>query len=130
MFNPCISVQKHILSLDGPAVTASGCKNQLAVVTHFLEFHVFDMQNGTKPSRGRLPLTPGSSLIWFGFSEEGQLSSYDSKLVLQGVLRVFTNHYGGSWFPLFSYWVAGLNARKLLCIVCKSPEVFPQVEAC
>ncbi|CAN1840057.1 Protein ENHANCER OF LHP1 1 [Linum perenne] len=56
---------------------------------------------------------------------------------LQGVLRVFTNHYGGSWFPLFSanktkkpdenYWVAGLNARKLLCIVCKSPEVFPQV---
>ncbi|CAN1840054.1 Protein ENHANCER OF LHP1 1 [Linum perenne] len=136
-------LQKHILSLDGPAVTASGCKNQLAVVTHaasssdqnmqLLEFLVFDMQNGTKPSRGRLPLTPGSSLIWFGFSEEGQLSSYDSK----GVLRVFTNHYGGSWFPLFSanktkkpdenYWVAGLNARKLLCIVCKSPEVFPQV---
>ncbi|CAN0871337.1 Protein ENHANCER OF LHP1 1 [Linum grandiflorum] len=136
-------LQKQILSLNGPAVTASGCKNQLAVVTHaadslpssdqLLEFHVFDMHNSTKPSSGRLPLTPGSSLIWFGFSEEGQLSSFDSK----GVLRVFTSHYGGSWLPLFSanktkksdenYWMTGLNASKLFCIVCKNPEVFPQV---
>ncbi|CAL1391088.1 unnamed protein product [Linum trigynum] len=136
-------LQKHILSLDGPAVTASGSKNQLAVVTHassclpssdqVLEFQVFDIRNGTRPSRGRLPLSPGSHLIWFGFSEEGLLSSYDSK----GVLRVFTSQYGGSWLPLFSanktkksdenYWVVGLNANKLFCIVCKSTEVFPQV---
>lgn len=27
-------LQKHILSLDGPVVTAIGCKDQLAVVTH------------------------------------------------------------------------------------------------
>ncbi|CAI0412559.1 unnamed protein product [Linum tenue] len=56
---------------------------------------------------------------------------------LQGVLRVYTSQYGGSWLPLFSanktkksdenYWVVGLNASKLFCIVCKSPEVFPQV---
>ncbi|KAI3769823.1 hypothetical protein L6452_00936 [Arctium lappa] len=48
-----------------------------------------------------------------------------------GVLRVFTSHYGGSWFPLFTasklkkkeenYWMGGLNSSKLFCILCKSP---------
>ncbi|CAK7323182.1 unnamed protein product [Dovyalis caffra] len=136
-------LQRYILSLDGPVVTASGFKNQLAVVTHasdclsssdqMLEFRVFDISNGTQPLTGCLPLTPGSHLTWFGFSEEGQLSSYDSK----GVLRVFTSQFGGSWLPIFSaskekksdesYWVVGLNASKLFCIVCKSSDMFPQV---
>ncbi|KAG2664398.1 hypothetical protein I3760_16G080400 [Carya illinoinensis] len=135
-------LQKHILSLDGPVVTAAGFKDELAVVTHasdclpsndqLLEFRVFNISSGTQPLRGRLPLTPGSRLTWFGFSEEGLLSSNDSK----GVLRVFTNQYGGSWLPLFSaskeksdenYWVVGLNASKLFCIVCKYPDLFPQV---
>ncbi|KAL5749016.1 hypothetical protein ACOSQ2_026313 [Xanthoceras sorbifolium] len=136
-------LQRHILSLDGPVVTASGFHDQLAVVTHvsdclpsndqMLEFKVFNIAKGTQPFKGRLPLSPGSHLTWFGFSEEGQLSSYDSK----GVLRVFTSLYGGSWLPLFSsskekksnenYWIVGLNASKLFCIVCKSPDLFPQV---
>ncbi|KAK4426922.1 hypothetical protein Salat_1461000 [Sesamum alatum] len=135
-------LQRYILSLDGPVVTAAGYKDELAVVTHsspslptdeqMLEFRVFNIAHGTQPLRGRLPLTPGSCLTWLGFSEEGHLSSFDSK----GVLRVFTSQYGGSWLPLFSasklkkpdenYWVAGLSASKLFCIVCKSPESFPQ----
>lgn len=135
-------LQRHVLSLDGPVVTASGFKDELAIVTHacdclpsndqMLEFRVFNISTGTQSLRGRLPITPGSHLAWFGFSEEGQLSSYDSK----GVLRVFTSQYGGSWLPLFSaskgksdenYWVVGLNASKLFCIVCKKPNFFPQV---
>ncbi|KAJ4843865.1 hypothetical protein Tsubulata_039305 [Turnera subulata] len=136
-------LQRHILSLDGPVVTATGFKYQLVVVTHVsdclpsndqvLEFRVFDIANGTQPFRGRLPLSPGSCLTWLGFSEEGQLTSYDSK----GVLRVFTDQYDGSWLPLFSaskekksdenYWIVGLNSSKLFCIVCKSPDLFPQV---
>ncbi|XP_019189746.1 PREDICTED: WD repeat and HMG-box DNA-binding protein 1 [Ipomoea nil] len=135
-------LQRYILSLDGPVVTAAGFKDELAVVTHaspslpsneqVLEFRVFNIRNGTQPLRGRLPLTPGSSLTWFGFSEEGHLSSSDSK----GVLRVFINQFGGNWLPLFSesklkkpeekYWVVGLNASKLFCVVCKSPDSFPQ----
>lgn len=47
-----------------------------------LEFRVFNVSNGTQPLKGRLPLSPGSSLTWFGFSEEGQLASYDSKVCL------------------------------------------------
>ncbi|XP_054806896.1 protein ENHANCER OF LHP1 1 isoform X1 [Prosopis cineraria] len=134
-------LQRNIISLDGPVVTASGFKDKLAVVTHasdcfslnnqVLEFRVFNIPDETQLLKGRLPLTPGSSLTWFGFSEEGQLSSYDSK----GVLRVFTSQYGGSWLPLFSankekdenYWVVGLNAIKLFCVICKKPDVFPQV---
>lgn len=53
-----------------------------------LEFRVFNIANGTQPLRGRLPLTPGSHLTWFGFSEEGQLSSYDSKVLL----ALFSSH--------------------------------------
>ncbi|KAK9278760.1 hypothetical protein L1049_028337 [Liquidambar formosana] len=136
-------LQRYVLSLDGPVVTASGFKDELAVVTHashclpsddqMLEFRVFNISNGTQRLRGHLPLTPGSCLTWFGFSEEGQLCSYDSK----GVLRVFGNQYDGSWLPLFSaskekkseenYWVVGLNASKLFCIVCKNPDLYPQV---
>lgn len=136
-------LQKHVLSLDGPVVTASGFKDELAVVTHvsdclpsneqMLESRVFNVSNGTQSLRSRLPLTPGSYLTWFGFSEEGQLSSYDSK----DVLRVSTSQYGGSWLPLFSasrgkksgesYWVVGLNSSKLFCVVCKDPDLYPQV---
>ncbi|EPS71032.1 hypothetical protein M569_03722, partial [Genlisea aurea] len=135
-------LQRYIMSLVGPVVTAAGYKDQLAIVSHvspclptneqMLEIRVLNISQGTESMRGPLPLTPGSCLSWFGFSEEGQLSSFDSK----GVLRVFTSQYGGCWIPLFSagkvkkpeenYWVVGLNASKLFCIVCRSPESFPQ----
>lgn len=52
----------------------SSCEMQM------LEFQVFNISEGTQPLKGHLPLTPGSNLTWFGFSEEGQLSSYDSKV--------------------------------------------------
>ncbi|KAL2935394.1 WD repeat and HMG-box DNA-binding protein 1 [Bienertia sinuspersici] len=136
-------LQRHIISLDGPVVTAAGFKDELAVVIHssqplssndqMLEFIIFNIGNGTQPRKGRLPLSPGSCLTWFGFSEEGQLASYDSK----GMLRVYSDQFGGSWLPLFSaskvkkpdenYWVVGLNSEKLFCIVCKSPDSYPKV---
>ncbi|CAJ1975495.1 unnamed protein product [Sphenostylis stenocarpa] len=135
-------LQKHVFSLDGPVLTASGFIEKLAVVTHasdclssndqMLEFIVFNIPQGTRLLQGRLPISPGSSLNWFGFSEEGQLCSYDSK----GVLRSYTSQFGGRWVPLFSaskeksnenYWVTGLNASKLFCVVCKKPDHFPQV---
>ncbi|KAF5198785.1 Wd repeat-containing protein [Thalictrum thalictroides] len=136
-------LQRYILSLDGRVVTAAGFRDELAVVTHashplpsndqMLEFRVFNISNGTQPLRGRLALTPGSFLSWFGFSEDGQLSSYDS----EGMLRVFTNQYGGSWIPVFSaskekksdesYWMVGLNSSKVFCIECKSPDIYPAV---
>ncbi|CAF1708397.1 protein ENHANCER OF LHP1 1 [Brassica napus] len=136
-------LQKHVISLDGPVVTATGCKDQLAVVTHVsdclpsneqvMEFRVLNISKMTRQLSGRVALTPGSHLTWIGFSEEGSFSSFDS----EGVLRVFTSQYGGSWIPVFSttkvnkqeenYWVVGLNTTSLYCIACKHPELFPQV---
>ncbi|PKI70341.1 hypothetical protein CRG98_009221 [Punica granatum] len=136
-------LQRHVLSLDGPVVTASGFRDQLAIVSHasdclpsndqVLEYRVFNISNSTQLLKGRLPLSPGSHLTWLGFSEEGLLSFYDSK----GVLRVFTSQFGGSWVPLFSsnkakksdenHWVVGLNAGNFFCITCKKPDLFPQV---
>lgn len=47
-----------------------------------LEFRVLNIRTATQRFRGRLPLTPGSHLTWFGFSEEGYVSSFDSKVNL------------------------------------------------
>ncbi|ONK68237.1 uncharacterized protein A4U43_C05F9120 [Asparagus officinalis] len=101
-------LQRHIISLNGPVVTAAGYKDEVAVVTHVsdclpsgdqvLEVKVFNISERTQTITSRLPLTPNACLSWFGFSEEGQLSAYDSK----GVLRVFGNLYGGTWLPIFS----------------------------
>ncbi|KAI3766797.1 hypothetical protein L2E82_16870 [Cichorium intybus] len=113
-------LQRHVISLDGPVVTASGFGDELAVM---LEFKVFNVSSGNQPIKGKLPLTPGSTLSGL-------------VLVNKGVLRVFNNQYGGSWFPLFSasklkkkdesYWVVGLNKSNIFCVLCKSPDKFPQ----
>ncbi|CAA7041757.1 unnamed protein product [Microthlaspi erraticum] len=135
--------QKHILALDGPIVTAVGCKDQLAVVTHVsdclssneqvMKFRIVNISSMTQQLKGRVAITPGSRLTWIGFSEEGCFSTYDS----EGVLWVRTSQIGGSWIPVFSpskekkqeenYWVVGLNTTSVYCIACKHPELFPQV---
>lgn len=137
-------LQKFVLSMDGPVVTAAGHENLLVVVSHasnpllsgdqVLSFTVYDISQKTCPLSGRLPLSPGSHLTWLGFSEEGLLSSYDS----EGNLRVFTNDYNGCWVPIFSaarerksetesIWMVGLNSTQVFCVVCKLPDTYPQV---
>ncbi|KAM0848004.1 hypothetical protein ACQ4PT_054654 [Festuca glaucescens] len=137
-------LQMHIISVSGPVVTAAGHGDQLAIVTHasdclpsgdqVLDVKVFNISEGAQSMSGRLVLTPSSQLSWFGFSETGLLSSYDSK----GILRVFSSQSGGSWLPVFSstkarksedesHWVVGLDANNIFCIICKSPESCPQV---
>ncbi|XP_062194749.1 protein ENHANCER OF LHP1 1 [Phragmites australis] len=137
-------LQMHILSVSGPVVTAAGHGDQLAIVSHasdclpsgdqVLDVKVFNISEGVQSMSGRLVLTPSSQLSWFGFSENGQLSSYDSK----GILRVFSSQFSGSWLPLFSsikarkcedesHWVVGLDATNIFCIQCKSPQSYPEV---
>lgn len=47
---------------------------------------------------GPLPLSPGSTLSWLGFSEEGLLAAYDSA----GELRLRSELFGGAWVTAFS----------------------------
>ncbi|RCV33222.1 hypothetical protein SETIT_7G065800v2 [Setaria italica] len=137
-------LQMHILSVSGPVVTAAGHGDQLAIVSHasdclpsgdqVLDVRVFNISERAQSLSGRLLLTPSSQLSWFGFSDNGQLSSYDSK----GILRVFSSQFGGSWLPVFSsvkarksedesHWVVGLDANNIFCILCKYPQSYPQV---
>ncbi|XP_078171253.1 transducin family protein / WD-40 repeat family protein [Carex rostrata] len=137
-------LQMHILSVNGPVVTLAGFEDLLAVVTHasdclssgeqVLEMKVFNIRHSTQTISCRLPLTLSSHLTWLGFSEDGRICSFDSK----GILRVYSDQFGGSWLPVFSvdkarksedenYWIVGLNATKLFCVVCKSPESYPSV---
>ncbi|CAN6203962.1 unnamed protein product [Urochloa humidicola] len=137
-------LQMHILSVSGPIVTAAGHGDQLAIVSHasdslpsgdqVLDVKVFNISERAQSLSGRLLLTPSSQLSWFGFSDNGQLSSYDSK----GILRVFSSQFGGSWLPVFSsvkarksedesHWVVGLDANNIFCILCKYPQSYPQV---
>lgn len=53
-----------------------------ASALQMLEFRILNVSSAAQLTRGRLPLTPGSCLSWFGFSEEGQLGSFDSKVCL------------------------------------------------
>jgi chromosome transmission fidelity protein 4 len=99
-----------------------------------LDVKVLKISECAQSLSSRLVLTPASKLSWFGFSENGELSSFDSK----GILRVFSGQFGGSWIPIFSsikarksedesHWVVGLDANNIFCILCKSPESYPQV---
>ncbi|XP_052167833.1 protein ENHANCER OF LHP1 1 [Oryza glaberrima] len=137
-------LQMHILSVGGPVVTAAGHGDQLAIVSHasdclssgdqVLDVKVLKISECAQSLSSRFVLTPASKLSWFGFSENGELSSFDSK----GILRVFSGQFGGSWIPIFSsikarksedesHWVVGLDANNIFCILCKSPESYPQV---
>nr|TKW32146.1 hypothetical protein SEVIR_2G150800v2 [Setaria viridis] len=79
----------HILSVSGPVVTAAGYGDQLAIVSHasdclpsgdqVLDVMVFNISERAQSLSGHLLLTQSSQLSWFGFSDNGQLSSYDSR---------------------------------------------------
>ena len=47
-----------------------------------LDVKVFNISERAQTLFGRLLLTPSSQLSWFGFSDNGQLSSYDSKVCM------------------------------------------------
>lgn len=59
---------------------------------------------------GALPLSPGATLAWLGFSEEGLLACYDS----EGELRLRSPDFGGSWVTAFSAAVGALADPPLL----------------
>lgn len=135
-------VQKGLISLPGAPVALATHGSYLAVSHHAgaptsagdqcISVTVLDLLS-ERPvfERAPLALSPGSTLTWMGFSEEGMLATYDS----EGVLRVRSPEYGGSWLPVFvaaaerkgaeHFWVFSLSMRskEVQCIVCAhSPE--------
>lgn len=69
------------------------------------------------------PLSREANLIWLGFSEEGQLMSFDS----EGIMRAFT-FASQQWSPVYDFrarhqdifaqiWVVGVMDGEVLAIV-------------
>ena len=90
-----------VSSLPGRPVAVAAQGTLLAAVWHAgmpaaegdqcLAYCVCDMATQASLHSGPLPLSAGTSLTWLGFSEEGLLAAYDSKVCkafedLSGVL--------------------------------------------
>ena len=123
--------QLSMWSTRGPIVSLIAHNNLLCTVYHSaalpphqaLHAHVMDVQHRRTLTDCPLPLSPGATLTWLGYSEKGLLLSMDSA----GMLRALSEEWGGQWVPLLDvskkgkdvYWPVGLIEDKLMCAVCK-----------
>ena len=120
LFSPA-GLQTAVLALAGAPVALAAAGHQLAVVWHAgaptptgdqaLHYALQDVTEQRLLHGGPLPLSPGASLAWLGFSEEGQLAAYDS----EGELRLRTPDFGGSWVTAFSAAAGKLVLTGLYC---------------
>uniref|UniRef100_A0A1D2A7B7 Uncharacterized protein n=1 Tax=Auxenochlorella protothecoides TaxID=3075 RepID=A0A1D2A7B7_AUXPR len=130
-------LQLCVLCLAGPAVTLTAGGDSLAVVWHaqrpdadgtqHLRYSTYAVAAGAELAQGALPLTPGSTLVWAGFTPEGQLAAQDSA----GEVRVAGLRWG-AWAPLFSaeaarqggehFWLVECGLREVQCVVLAGAE--------
>ncbi len=85
-------VQTALWSVGGPVVCVSGWEHALAVVSHApgsgsafgaqrLHVSVYDMKRRVRVHSGECPLTPGATLKWIGWAENG-VSGWGAILVV------------------------------------------------
>ena len=147
-------VQRTILCISGPIVTMCSSDDKLCVVYHKsapfnsiqqLQCIIYDMKSNDIQSMddrhhctvlydGQLPLAPGSTLHWLGFTSRGMLLSYDT----QGVVRACSSVWGMQWIALLYvdtvkknksdyYWPIGCIDDKLMYVICKQSNRQPSV---
>lgn len=79
------------------------------------------------------PLSRSANLIWLGFSEEGQLMSFDS----EGIVRAFSFN-SQQWTPIFDFkqkhaeiydriWIVGVMDAEILVIVMPKDSLAPSI---
>ena len=134
-------LQTAVLGLVGVPVAMAARGGKLAVAWHAapptpsgdqgIDIGEYAVQEQRLLRQTRVSLSPGASLTWVGYSEEGMLTVYDS----EGVLRVLSPEFGGAWVPIFSaaaerkggehFWVFSVSVKRaeVQCIVCaNAPE--------
>lgn len=124
-------VQKLVIHQGSMLVSMAGYENLLAIVYHSglpiyehqqLTVKIIDCNSRKTIYEGLCPLSRLSRLSWFGFSEEGQLSTMDDNGVISA-LNFKTFH----WSPILdlklrypstykNFWVVGLLENELLAI--------------
>ena len=134
--------EKYKFSVDTSIVAMCGYENYLAFAYHVslpfsnsqhLRFKILDSNKMfNEVYDGDLSITPESHLIWFGFSEEGVLISYDSYNILRGLFIDITSR----WVPLLdlgekysgtniNYWVVGVEEGEVFGIEMKGDMIEP-----
>ena len=136
--------QRALLCFNAPLVAMAASHGLLALVQHdgrangadqSMQVVLFDMRDAARPVRlatAPLPLSPGATLHWVGFSEAGGLATVDSA----GVVRQCMRANGFEWVPVLHcaalkksaqehHWVVGLTDAQLMCVICKGDDAFP-----
>jgi chromosome transmission fidelity protein 4 len=126
-------IQKYIFSHGTPIVTLLGYENLLVMIYHSgpsvygfqtLRMKCIDMQSKSYNVLydTDCPITVHSNLVWAGFSEEGQIFTYDN----EGVLRC-QNPQNKLWIPILDFkqkypaayanmWIVGMCEGEVLAI--------------
>ena len=126
--------QCAVLSMPGPVIAMAGGRDALCVVyaagmplpnNQLLHARVLDPQRAHAAIDVPLPLSPGATLTWLGYSDRGGLLAMDSS----GVLRLLSTRWGGQWAAVLDlsrkpgkdvHWPVGLIDDKLMCAVLKA----------
>nr|CAD7427825.1 unnamed protein product [Timema monikensis] len=137
--------QREVVTLPGPVLCLAGHKHKLIVVCHVgigvagdqnVSYCVMNLIRGQMSPWQPLPLTPGSTVQWIGFSDEGTPFMMDST----GSVRMLSSK--GFWLPVLDtkthvkgksdhYFILGVsekfqNIRAVLCKGSHYPPTTPR----
>lgn len=129
-------LQVTVMSIPGDLVCTFAEGDIFGVVYHSgtptaggdqnLEMKTYSFSSGQVVMECRLSLSSSAHLAWIGFTDENAVATYDS----EGILRVYSTDFGGSWVPIFdssverkgaeSFWVFAVSmvSNEVQCIVC------------
>ncbi|KAJ1829288.1 DNA polymerase alpha accessory factor Mcl1 [Coemansia sp. RSA 2599] len=136
----CGGVQCHVESVPGRVVTCSAHNDMLLLIyeTHGeLEYLLMAINGQSKFAAGACPVSPSSSIVWAGFSEEGHPAVCDSRGILRVLHRYWTPR-DACWVPVLdtrrvsksrgrreAYWPVALSARQLMVATCRGRSRYP-----
>ncbi|XP_067007806.2 WD repeat and HMG-box DNA-binding protein 1 isoform X2 [Anabrus simplex] len=130
--------QREVISLPGPVVCLAPFKDRLIVAYHngaglcFVLLHIKSNDLQAAVPFQPLPVSPQSTLMWLGFSDQGTPCTMDSA----GMVRMFTSN--GLWLSICNtktqckgksdhYFVLGISERyqNIRCVLCKGSHYPP-----
>ena len=138
--------EKITLSLSNTVIAVSGYENYLAYVyisslplsnSQQLRFKILDeYKMFNEVYDGILSISPFSNLIYFSFSKEGILISYDSYNIVRGFFYEVQNN----WVPLLdlgnkylnenkNFWCIGVEENEIYGIEMKGEKIEPYPES-
>ncbi|KAA6383650.1 MAG: putative WD repeat and HMG-box DNA-binding protein 1 [Streblomastix strix] len=105
-----------------------------------LEYIIYSPEEVDRGSRkGKIPISTGTELIWFGFSDGGSLTTCDSA----GIVRMLVEQWGEVWVEICDLkdysnsqdtmlWIYGVREKdkgEILCLNCARKLGYPYTSA-